>query len=498
MIEAKENTFGRFLLQVILGSLAVSLITYFCFGTPRIVVPAFLYLLVVVLQSLWGEFAPAAIVSLIATACLEYYFIPPVLEWQIDDPADAVVLAVCLATSLVITKLASQAHAQARLAERKRGEASSLYDAASRLLALDPGNEASAEPLSVLREVFALTAISFFDLSDSTLRVDGVSRHGLAEKTREAGIRGEDLEDKVAGLHIRCVRVGTKVSGAVGFEARIADDSMTLALSALAATAMERIRSFHNASKAAADAKAEMLRSAILDAFAHEFKTPLAIILAAAGGLREAEGTSVENRRLEMADIIENQTVRLSRLTTRLLRIARLDTDQVSLQMEAVNLSDLTQSLIDQCSQTFGRPVLVSGLNDPAEAMADAELLGLAIMQLLDNACKYSFPGTPVRVELENECSHAHIRVANEGIGIPAEEQAKVFERFFRGAETERITAGAGLGLFVARRIIHAHGGTLELDSLRSSANLTTFHITIPVIQYERQHELRCHQSISR
>lgn len=492
------NRIGRFCLQVVLGSLAVALITYFAFGTKRLIIPAFLFLLVVVLQSIWGEFGPAAVVSVIATTCLDYFFIPPVLEWQIDDSEDALVLAVCLATSLIITRLATKSRNQARQAERKRQDASRLYEAASRLLALDPDSMAGPEFPRVFRDVFSLTAVCLFDASTGTLQVDGHSGHELEAKTRQACLRGASFQDDNAGIYVRCLRAGNRVTGAAGFEGRICDDSIALSLSALAATAIERIRLFRDASNAAADAQAEMLRSAILDAFAHEFKTPLAIILAASGGLRESEGTALECRRMEMTDIIETQTIRLSQLTTRLLRVARLDREHVSPQMEPVNLTDLLRRSVSQYRQHFGRRISLEIGNETAKALADNELMGLAITQLLDNACKYSFPGTPIGVELTTDGKSVHIRVTNQGAGVSAEEQTKIFERFFRGSETETIAAGAGLGLFVARKIVLAHDGTLELDLSRSSSHSTTFHIAVPVIQYERQQEHEHHQSLSR
>ena len=129
--------------------------------------------------------------------------------------------------------------------------------------------------------------------------------------------------------------------------------------------------------------------------------------------------------------------------------------------------------------------------------MADPELLSLAVTQLLDNACKYSLPESVVTVELDLNGESANVSVANRGASIRPEDQEKIFERFFRSPETEHVTPGAGLGLYVARKIVRAHGGLLELDLNRETNATTTFRIRLPIIQHERQHEQEADQSIS-
>jgi two-component system sensor histidine kinase KdpD len=501
MSEIKPSQLGRLALKTALGLLAIGLITLICFSAHlTLAIPMLLFLLVVVIQSLWGGFVSAAIVSIAAVASVEYFFIPPVLEWQIDNAEDAVALVTYLATSLVITRLASKAQNEARNAERRRHDVTLLYDAASRLLSLDPEMAGGPESLRMFCQVFDLRAACFFDAKTEKLHHEGNSINDLAVKTREACVQGNDYRDQENELYIRHVNVGETITGAVGFEGRIDDDSVALALTVLAAAAMERMHLSRSANKAAADAQAEILRSAIVDAFAHEFKTPLAIILAASGGLRET--SSPKGEHADMIDIIENQTLHLSQLTTRLLRMARLDRDDVRPQMEPASLHALLERLIDQCRSQFGRRISMKLPREDAEIMADPELLNLAMTQLLDNACKYSSPDSTVTVELDLKGDYTNVLVTNEGTSIPPEEQERIFERFFRGSAMEHVKPGAGLGLYVARKIVRAHGGLLELDrsralALPATASPTTFRIRLPIFQHERGPEQQAHQSIS-
>jgi two-component system sensor histidine kinase KdpD len=481
MAENIHSRWGRFALKTAVAFVVIVLVTLISFKAHLdFAVNMPLYLLVVVAQSLWGGFASAAIVSVAAVACLDFFFIPPVLEWQISDPKDTVALLTYLATSLVITRLASRAHTEARRAERRRHDFALLYDAASRLLSLDPEIAAGPASLRIFCEIFGLRAACLFDITSKKLHFEGESLNGLASKTENACTLGKHDYSAESDLHIQLLRTGILVTGAIGFEGSIDNDLVVPALTVLAATALERERAFQTASNAAADAQAEMLRSAIVDAFAHEFKTPLAIILAASGALRETSGPEFEQ--VEMIDIIENKTVHLSQLTTRLLRMARLDRHDVKPQMEPASICAILRPLIDQCQSDFGRRISIKAPSQDVEIMADPELLSLAMNQLLDNACKYSNPDSTVAVELDLGNGFAYVRVTNEGSSIRLEEQDRIFERFFRGAETEHIIPGTGLGLFVARKIVRAHGGSLELNRNRNTE--TTFQIRLPAVRH--------------
>jgi two-component system sensor histidine kinase KdpD len=476
-------------IQVVLGSLGVAVVTTVCFFTHlSYLIPSFLYLLILVFLSLSAGYAAAAVVSVIAVVCLDFFFVPPVLTWRINDPKDAFALLAYLVTSFVITRLASSARAHAELAEKKRREVALLYETASRLLSLDPEIAAGPRALSIFREGFSLTAACLFDATSSTLHVDGNPEHGLVDATRGASERGEDYRSPDGWVHVHCLYVEGKPAGAAGFEGRFEDEAAVKPLFALAATAFERALSFRNATKSAAAAQAEMLRSAILDAFAHEFKTPQAVIMAAAGSLRETGGLRTEQ--LEMADVIESEIWRMNRLTTRLLRMARIDRDEVEPNMEVTSLDKLVAHLIRQYrGHSHDHQISMKSYQEGPEVLMDPELMNLAFVQLLDNACKYSTPGSPVSVEMDGDDEFADVFVTNDGGFIREEERERVFERFYRGTETEHSSSGAGLGLYVARKIVRAHGGDLELYRNQGTSGTTTFRMRMPIIHKELQHE---------
>jgi len=250
---------------------------------------------------------------------------------------------------------------------------------------------------------------------------------------------------------------------------------------------MERSRAFRGASHAAAATETEVFRGAVLDALAHEFKTPLATILTAASGLLEIGPLLPEQ--VELAQVVESEASRLSQLTSRLLRLARLDREQVKPQMELTDIADVVRSIVAQYSRRWpDRQLRLIG-STRVNVNGDRELLWLGLGQLLDNACKYSRPDSDITVSVECAGESVAIRVWNSGASIPSSEQAQIFDRFYRGVEARGMVAGSGLGLYVAGKIAVAHGGSLDLDGPEKSGGGTSFRFTIPISQSESGHD---------
>jgi two-component system sensor histidine kinase KdpD len=242
----------------------------------------------------------------------------------------------------------------------------------------------------------------------------------------------------------RCLRVAGKTLGAIGFE-DLDDPGLTAnPLATLAATFLERIHAFRNASEAVATAQSEVYRSAILDALAHEFKTPLATILAAVGGIHEAGPLGPEQ--VEMTETVEMEAARLGQLTSRLLRMARLDREEVR-HMEWIDMVSLAEQAVDRYSKLrTGRSISILKGCDSGETIADPELVRLAISQLLENACKYSEVGSNVTLSIDRYDDVIAVRVSNTGSSIPSIERHRVFERYYRGNQARNLASGSGLG----------------------------------------------------
>lgn len=465
------------------GSVGLAVLTLLCYRTHVDLASAIpLYLLPVVLQSITGDFWSAAIIAVLSSGCLDFFFTEPRFSMYVANPLNAIALAAFLFTALVITRLVSRHREEAESAKLQKDRLDRLYRLSQHLLAVNPDKVISDDFLEPFQRLFGIKAICAFDGHTGELTIAGSSQHWLEMKTRGAYLSGRDIDEPESRLFARCLRMGGagKVTGAIGFEGLRDPEETTGSLAAITAALVERGRAFREATAAAAATQAEVYRSAILDALAHEFKTPLTTILAAAGGMRESGTMSPEQD--ELASMVESEAIRLRNLASRLLRTARLDREEIRPRMELVDVSSLITRMADQfSSRSTDRKIFLKASHGPFEVWADPELLRIALSQLLENACKYSLPGSIVTLDVEEHSDLVVIEVSNTGSSIAFDERGRIFERFYRGADAKRSTSGSGLGLYVARKIAMAHSGALDLEIQDRPKGRVTFRLTIPV-----------------
>jgi two-component system, OmpR family, sensor histidine kinase KdpD len=441
----------------------------------------FLCLIVVVLLSSYGSMISATVHSIVAIACLDYFFTAPFLSFWVADPLNILALAAFLATSLGITFQVTRVRRERLLTEDQRKEMKRLYELAQQLLALNPEGIDPPRLLTLFRDVFALRAVCLFESKTATSYIVGEPQSDLEAQTRMGYLAGEDSDDPLCRVSIRCLRVAGEDTGVLGFEWPDTGEFTPDSLSTAETTMLERVRAFHAASQAAVVAQAESLRVMLLDALAHAVKTPLATILAAMGGLRETGGLTSDH--LEFVEMVEAESARLGNLTTRLLRMAILDREEVRPRLQGVNVSRLIAEELNLKSQQFSDYKLSlvdegSHLAELPGVSGDPELLRLALAQLIENACKYSQSGSAVEVSAQAVEGFVAIRVRSHS-HIPTEERSKIFDRFYRGKRSCNDPPGTGLGLDIARKIMFAHGGKLVLEDSRDDESI--FCLTVPI-----------------
>jgi two-component system sensor histidine kinase KdpD len=437
-----------------------------------------LYLVTVTLLSVTGDFAAAVLVSVGAFGCLDYFFTEPLYSFRVSDPGDTIALFASLLTALVVTSLASEARTEAREARLHRDRLERLYQLAQQLLAFDP---AAPEFLEPFLGVFGITAVCFFDAETAYVHTVGISQSGLPVKTRDSYVMGVDTNDSGTRIAVRRIQPGGKVTGAVGFEGLEEPGFTAGPLAALAGTLFDRMRALQMASDATAATRVEVYRAAVLDALAHEFRTPLTTILAAAGGLQEAGPLNAVQK--DMAETVEDEATRLGKLTARLLRTARLESQEIKPRIEVTDVTPLIHQITTQyAGRARDRQIVFANRREAAEVLADPELLRFPLSQLVENACKYSPSGAIVTVAVCREEKFVAIRVSNSGSSIAPEERQRIFERFYRGVAVSDSISGSGLGLYVARKIALAHRGALDLESADDGV---TFCLRIPCANEE-------------
>jgi two-component system sensor histidine kinase KdpD len=416
-------------------------------------------LLVVVLVALYSGFWEATAVSLTAVASLDYFFIPPLFQLTIADPQNLISLGAFESTSLIVSRLSHAAKSHAAAANRQRRDLERLYEISQQLLLLEPQREGFGSRIaSVMQRLFQLNALVFFNSSEATFHTAGSPSAAMEEGARDAFLEDRDDFDEKSATWFQVVRLNGAPAGVLALRG---PDISTLAASSLATLtgyALERARSLDRESRALAGRATEQLRGAVLDALAHEFKGPLTALRTASSGLLEMQGLTAPQRQL--IGLIDNEMERLSRLTTSLLQKARLEGAAFQFRPNELHVPDVIESVLASMDISLRERVHVRHAAHLDSIAADRELCASALAQLLDNARKYSDPGSEIDVSTYIRGDHVVISVRNRGAPIPAADQQRIFERFYRSPAQADHPPGTGLGLAVAKRLIEAQAGS--------------------------------------
>src|SRR6185295_16195446 len=246
----------------------------------------------------------------------------------------------------------------------------------------------------------------------------------------------------------------------------------------------EKARTQELASHAEAARQSEQFKSTLLDAVAHEFKTPLTSIKAATSAILTSQSLTADQRD-ELLTIIDQETERLSRLITEAIHLARADSGKLHLSRNLFFVEELVRETLKQSSlNTNGKRIETNYAMSMPAVNVDAELFIVALKQLVDNAAKYSPESSPIRITVEASADSAWIRVHNQGAGLSERERDMEFERFYRSPSTSEKVAGTGIGLSIAQDIVKAHGGYLDVESGPGMG--TEFSIRLPLAKGDR------------
>ena len=432
--------------------------------------------LVIVIALRWG-FLEASIVSIVSVACLDYFFTEPLFEFYIADSHDWVALLTFEAATLLVSRLSNQVIRHAKESEVHQERLKELYELSQRILLLNQ-MEAVEQPLvDLIRSNLQVQGVGLWNSLDMRIGRSGVCDFSDEELRSTYSMEAND--ELSTGVSRRVLRSGTRAIGTLVLCGHSLDPASLNAAASLASVAIERARSFSTEASAEAARQSEQLRSAILDGLAHAFKSPLTTIRVSSSGLLAMNTLSGAEKKL--VSLIDRHAGQLSDLTTHLLLTAKLDGAGLKVYREELDIAQLIASSVEACSQELsGHAVEIQRLAGGGLVCADRKLLKMALVLVLDNAAKYSMPGSPVIIGIRQEAAEVVLAVSNEGSFIPPEEREKIFQRFYRCTGSSGNISGTGIGLSVVRRIAEAHQGRVSVES--DPAHGTTFTITLPGI----------------
>lgn len=227
-------------------------------------------------------------------------------------------------------------------------------------------------------------------------------------------------------------------------------------------------------------------KTAFVSLVSHQLRSPLTAARWAVAGLVEAVAAKEENEIKKFLDFLSVNNGRMTSLVDNLLNVARIEENRLLYEFKRVEFGEIVKELIDNLSPIAKeKSVTISYQeqlrSDSFAVMADKEKLYLAMENILDNAVKYTPEGEKIEVKIKKESSRLVFSIRDHGVGIPKEDQAKIFSKFFRARNVPRNEgSGFGLGLFIAKKIIEDHGGKVYFQSEEGSG--TTFFIELPLV----------------
>jgi two-component system sensor histidine kinase KdpD len=434
-------------------------------------------LLAVMGISAWWGLTAATLASVVAMLGFNYFFLPPVRAFTIQDPQNWVALAAFLVTAVTASQLAERARRRAAEADARRIESERLYELVQAMML-------RGSPASTIREfvhnvvrVFGCRGAAFYYRPTQEIVRSGDETNVVSDHDLTAASEVQDVSiDPAASIATGPVRFGGRVMGSLALVGSPPSEHIVRAIVNLVAITIEKARAMEDASHAEAARQGELLKAALLDSLAHDIKTPLTSIKAAVTSLLGAPSAGQH----ELLTIINEEADRLNRLAAEVIEMARIEAGRLHLEKAPVSVA----AMVDQALARFaagldGRRITVEIEEGLPQGEADPELILSVVRQLVENALKYSPTGSPLAVSARANGGKIVIGVADRGPGIEENERFRIFEKFYRGRTHRYDTKGTGMGLAIAKGIVEAHGERIWVESEPGQGS--AFYFTLPV-----------------
>jgi two-component system sensor histidine kinase KdpD len=464
------------------GCATLTLITLFynrepVFKTTTIVLT---YLLAILIAStIWG-LGVSLFMTVAATLLCDYYFFLPIGILSIDDPQDWVALISFFVTSVIGSELSARARRQAQESKRQRDEVGRLYEFSQHLLnAQNPGDLLNEIPSRTV-ELYEASGAALYLSGKQTIHHSGKDLSGLdAAHLKTVQDSGKVETNIELGLCYAPVRLGDQVIGSLGISGSILSTQTLEAIATLIASAIDRMRAIELLSKTEAARESERLKSILLDAIAHDFKTPLTSIKAAATSLLEDLEFN-KRQRGELLVVIDEECDRINRVIGQAIEMAQLDAGEAKLQPAPHFVSELIIAALEDCeSLKNARPIHTEVQQQEVQINCDLFWTRKVLGHLIRNADLYSSSGEPIIIKTAEKDGFIIFHVSDIGPGIERAEIDQIFAKFYRGKSQRHRVPGTGMGLAVAKAIVEAHGGAIGVTSDVGKGSVFTFSLPI-------------------
>lgn len=428
------------------------------------------------------------VAALFASAIYNFFLSEPVLQFGAASADEYVPLIAFNLCAIISGGLAGRLNERARIAERAQGRLNVLLTASDQLQkAVVPRDVASAMNSPELRQWFA--RVELYDASGGYIAFDATppkwaalattTLHAEAPRAEREGVRAYRLQNAggVMGAVVFGWSDSSVVNAAVDMDELVAMIGMTL----------ERCLLLERLSETEAIRRSEELKTALLSSLSHDMRTPISAIATSASSLLSFSDDLDSVLRVKLLRTISEQCERLDRYTASLLNLGLLQSGIPEERLTEVDVVDIMGAVLRAVrSNAPDRDIAKQFDCSAALVRADPVMIEQILMNILDNALRYSPTDTTIAVRVSKDMEQVRVEILDQGCGIPCEELPHVFDRFYRSTRTSA-QEGSGLGLSIAQGFAAAFGGSVTLHSPHSGGQGTQAIILLPLFISERE-----------
>jgi two-component system, OmpR family, sensor histidine kinase KdpD len=460
---------------------------------------AMLYLLCVVITAyLWG-LGPSILVSVLGVLAFDFFHVPPYLNFRVTDTQYVFTFLALLFVGVVISLLSLRVRRQTESVRRRERETAALYSLGRDLAVSSDLNSYIRAIITRAKETFGHDAMVFLPdpqnretlkpfTSDQNIAVDENELAASIWSFQHQKIvgRGTDTLPNAKARYLPLVTargaVGVMAISAIdtSSELTIEQERLQEAYADLAAVAIESILLANEAQNARVLRNTEKLQTALLNAVSHDLRTPLVSIIGVLSSLQEKGMHLDDVAKMNLIQVAREEAERLNHLITNLLDVSRIEAGAIKISRQPSDVQDLVGAALEQLGSRIGaRPI---NMETPAElpfVSVDFGLIVQTLVNVLDNALKYSPDGSPIDIRARQVGREMQIEIADRGIGIPPQDLSHIFDKFYRIQRPDNVT-GTGLGLSICKGIIEAHGGRVAAENRPGGGTIIRLVLPVP------------------
>lgn len=454
-----------------------------------------LYLASTVISAIFLGRGPSLLTAIAGVLAFDYFLVPPYLTFAVSDTQYFITFIALLIVSLVVSSLTARVREQAESAIQREKQTAALYDLSKDLTSAADLLQAANIIISQISRAFGRDAVIF--LPDNQQLQIFASSPNYQPDDKELAVAAWTYEhdqpagrgtDTLPAAALRChpLKTSNGIVGVLGVHSKdqtnFLSSEQRLTLAAFAnqsALAIERASLSEQARQAELLRATESLQTALLNSISHDLRTPLVSITGALSSLDEDKGMLNESARRTLIENARGEADRLNRLVGNLLNMTRIESGAIKLHLESEDIQDVIGTALEQLgSRVANRNIQI---NVPAGfplVPMDFTLIAQVLVNILENAIKYSPADSTIEVSAELLDEKIRIKIADRGTGIPSEDLTRIFDKFYRVQRPENVS-GTGLGLSISKGIIEVHHGTIYASAREGGGTIITIELPL-------------------